>query len=502
MVWLHGRRPLDRCAVVLPLALFFFGLGCSDRWNSTAPSSAGSDPDENIPLFTDHTSPQRSALSSTMGQWSAPFPWVNVAVHMSVLPDGRVLSFGRLNGGTPQVWNPATGLFTSIPSPSLLFCGGQAFLPGGRLLVAGGHIQDGLGLPNANLFSFATNTWVAAPAMREGRWYPTATALADGKVLVIAGTNQQGVRVLIPEVWTGSDWRALTGASRDLPWYPRDFLAPNGQVFYAGELQQTYYLNTAGAGSWTYVADRVVANRTYGAAVMYRPGKILYAGGGNPPTRTAEVIDLNLPSPRWRAVASMANGRRMLNLTLLPDGRVLASGGTSASGFSNPAGAVHALEVWDPATERWTTWASNAVTRVYHSGMVLLPDGRLVSAGSGDGSNLPNEENAEIFEPPYLFNGPRPRITSVPGQITIGSAVSLDSPDAASITTVSLLRLNATTHSHDMNQRYVGLTFTRSGTTLSLSIPASKNQVPPGHYMLFILNGNGVPSVARMVRLK
>jgi hypothetical protein len=191
----------------------------------------------------------------------------------------------------------------------------------------------------------------------------------------------------------------------------------------------------------------------------------------------------------------------MLNLTLLPDGRVLASGGTSASGFSNPAGAVHALEVWDP-TGRWTTWASNAVTRVYHSGMVLLPDGRLVSAGSGDGSGLPDEENAEIFEPPYLFNGPRPRITSVPGQITIGSTVDLDSPDAASITMVSLLRLNSTTHSHDMNQRYVGVSFTRSGTTLSLQMPSAKSQLPPGHYMLFILNGSGVPSVARIVRLK
>ena len=498
----RGYRPLGQDGVILAVASVLFVLGCSDSWNSTAPSDIGSPGDENIPIFTDHTSPPLSALSATMGQWSTPFPWINVAVHMSLLPNGRVLTFGRINGGTPQIWDPATGLFTSIPSPSLLFCAGQAFLPGGRLLVAGGHIQDGLGLPNANLFDFSVNAWQAAPPMASGRWYPTATALPTGEVLVIAGTDQNGVTVQIPEVWSEGRWRQLTTASRSLPYYPRDFLAPNGKVFYAGEQQQTFYLTTAGTGSWSYVADRVQADRLYGAAVMYRPGKILYAGGGDPPTPTAEVIDLNVAGPKWRAVAPMAFARQQLNLTLLPDGRVLATGGTSAPGFSNPAGGIHVAEVWDPVSETWTQWASNAVTRVYHSTVVLLPDGRLVSAGSGDGAGLVNEENAEIFEPPYLFNGPRPRITSVPGQITIGSTVDLDSPDAASITMVSLLRLNSTTHSHDMNQRYVGVSFTRSGTTLSLQMPSAKSQLPPGHYMLFILNGSGVPSVARIVRLK
>jgi hypothetical protein len=498
----RGHHRLSRRVVGLAVASALFGLGCSDSWNSTAPSDVGSEGNENIPIFTDHTSAPLSALSATTGQWSAPFPWINVAVHMSLLPDGRVLTFGRINGGTPQVWNPATGLFTSIPSPSLLFCAGQAFLPSGRLLVAGGHIQDGLGLPNANLFNFSTNSWQAVVPMANGRWYPTATALSNGEVLVIAGTNQNGVNVQIPEVWSDGHWRQLTAASRSLPYFPRDFLAPNGKVFYAGEQQQTYYLSTAGTGSWSYVADRVQADRLYGAAVMYRPGKILYAGGGDPPTRTAEVIDLNAAGPSWRAVTPMTFARQQLNLTLLPDGRVLATGGTSAPGFSNPAGGIHVAEVWDPVSETWTQWASNAVTRVYHSTVVLLPDGRLLSAGSGDGAGLPDEQNAEIFEPPYLFNGPRPVISTVPALITAGTTVKLTSPDAASITTVSLLRLNSTTHAHDMNQRYLGVSFTRSGTTLSLRMPSSKSQLPSGHYMLFILNGSGVPSVARIVRFK
>ena len=250
--------------------------------------------------------------------------------------------------------------------------------------------------------------------MARGRWYPTATMLANGQVLVISGTDQNGNTVMVPEVrLDNGTWRQLTSASRSLPYYPRNFLAPNGQVFYAGELQATSYLNTTGTGSWTFVANRVVADRSYGAAVMYRPGKILYAGGGNPPTATAEVIDLTVASPQWHQVSSMANARRQLNLTLLPDGRVLAMGGTSAPGFTDPSGGVHATEVWDPATGNWTTWSSNAVTRVYHSTTVLLPDGRLVFTGSGDGAGLPDQQNAEIFEPPYLFQGPRPTITTV-----------------------------------------------------------------------------------------
>ncbi len=360
------RRPSrGRRTGFLLLAVSSLVTACSDEYNAMAP---GGSTEEEAIAFSDHTSHALSPMSATAGQWSGSFPWINIAVHLSLLPDGRVLSFGRLNGGTPQVWDPSTGLFTGIPSPSLLFCAGTAFLPGGKLLVAGGHIQDGLGLPNSNLFDFRSNTWIPGPDMAKGRWYPTTTMLANGEVLVIAGTDQNGTTVMVPEVrMTNGNWRQLTSAARSLPYYPRNFLAPNGKVFYAGEQQQTWYLNTTGTGSWTYVADRVQANRYYGAAVMYRPGKILYAGGGDPPTKTAEVINLNSATPQWRAVGSMANNRQQLNLTMLPDGRVLATGGTSAPGFSNPAGGVHAAEVWDPGSETWSTWASNAS----HSGLSL-----------------------------------------------------------------------------------------------------------------------------------
>ena len=139
-------------------------------------------------------------------------------------------------------------------------------------------------------------------------------------------------------------------------------LAPNGKVFNPAPTQTTRYLDTAGSGTWSPVANRVGPYRDYGSAVMYTPGKVLVMGGGDPPTNTAEVINLNRDSsPSWRAVGSMAIARRQLNATLLPDGNVLVTGGTSSPGFNdtNPAGAVRAAELWNPATEQWTTLASS-----------------------------------------------------------------------------------------------------------------------------------------------
>ncbi|MBA3522856.1 MAG: hypothetical protein H0T90_10175, partial [Gemmatimonadales bacterium] len=106
---------------------------------------------------------------------------------------------------------------------------------------------------------------VQHPVMARGRWYPTLTTLGNGRVVALAGRDQTSTPVLTPELWTGSGWRKLSGASLSLPYYPRTFLAPNGRVFYAGELQRTYYLRTSNAGSWTYLGDRRYRNRDYGS---------------------------------------------------------------------------------------------------------------------------------------------------------------------------------------------------------------------------------------------
>ena len=436
---------------------------------------------------------------ASAGQWSAPFPWPNVAVHLSLLPTGKVLSFGL--SGTPEVWNPGTGSFTSIPSPAVIFCSGHSFLPDGRLLVSGGNNDPNValnGIPDITIFDPATLSWSRSTPMRRGRWYPTNTTLANGDVVILAGKDGAGVTMREPEVWSNGTLRVLTTAGLSLPLYPRTFLAPDGRVFMAGETQVTRYLNTTGTGTWTAGPTRRYGARDYGAAVMYDDGKILYVGGGRT-TNTAEIINLNSPAPAWQWTGSMAYPRRHLNATVLPTGEVLVTGGTRGVTFNDYKAPIHAAEIWNPATGLWTTLASNAVNRVYHSTSILLPDGRILHAGSGDGG--PDQRNAELFSPPYLFKGLRPTITGAPTLVSYGSPFKVTTPDAANIAKVSLIRLGSTTHTADMNQRFQWLPFTRNSGLLSISAPRSANRAPPGHYLLFILNGNGVPSVARIVKV-
>jgi hypothetical protein len=432
-----------------------------------------------------------------LGQWSAPFAWNNVAVHLGLLPTGKVLAWGL--SGTAQVWDPATGSFTAVPSPAVIFCAGHSLLADGSVLVVGGnnHPTEALnGIPDITIFDPWTNSWSRSTPMRRGRWYPTSTTLGDGAVVILAGKDGSGVHVSEPEVWSQGTLRVLTTATLKLPLYPRMFLAPDGRLFLAGENARTRYLDPSGTGTWTLGPGRRYGRRDYGAAVMYRPGRILYVGGGLT-TNTAEIINLNAATPRWRWTGSMAYPRRHLNAVLLPTGEVLVLGGSRGTIFNDYKKPVYAAELWDPATGLWTTLAANAIPRVYHSTSILLPDGRVLHAGSGDAG--PDQRNAELFSPPYLFNGARPEITDLPDSVGYGTTFSVSTPQAAEITKVSLIRLGSTTHAFDMNQRFQWLSFTRQGGLLSVSLPDYPNRTPPGHYLLFVLNDSGVPSVGRII---
>jgi galactose oxidase len=225
---------------------------------------------------------------------------------------------------------------------------------------------------------------------------------------------------------------------------------------------------------------------------------VLLVGGGDPPTKTAEVIDLNAGTPAWRPVASMAYKRRQLSAALLPDGTVLVTGGSSASGFDNAAGAVYAGELWNPITETWTRVASFTKYRGYHSFTLLLPDGRVLSGG-GD-----YNRGAEVYSPGYLFKGARPVITSAPSIVTYGQPFFVRTAQAAQISRVSLLRLSSVTHAFNMEQRINRLAFSAAvdGDGLNVAGPTNANLSPPGYYMLFILKVSGVPSVAKIVRVQ
>lgn len=463
---------------------------------------------------------------ATIGRWGTTFGTQIVALHTSLVPLGTggagVLVWGHI--GTPYIWDlsNSTPTFTPLFEPAELFCAGHTFLPDGSLLVVGGHDEikgDGHGIPNA--YRFVNGAWVTESPMSFGRWYPTSTTLESGDVIAYAGTDNNDVQVTIPERYShgARTWTQLTGAARMFPWYPRSFLDPkSGKVFYAGEQRASRWLDpnaNGGLGKWSSItAPRVVGDRNYGSAVMYEPGKILYAGGGGrnmnagiPPTNSAEIIDLNQSTPQWTLTGSMAYGRRHMNLTILADGKILATGGTSSPGFSNRTLGRKEAELWDPATGSWKLMAAESVIRVYHGVSLLLPDGRVLSAGSGDGSNLPRETNGQIFSPPYLFdqNGNpavRPAITTVSATaLHYGQSFTVTTPDAATIVNVHLIRFSAVTHAFNQGQMLYRASFSASNGILNVTGPADGRLAPPGPYLLFLVNATGVPSEAKVITL-
>jgi hypothetical protein len=462
-----------------------------------------------------------------MGNWGEGIPSQVVPINMNLLPTGDILywdKWGTNWDGQPHLFDPRTGAITKAAALAYdLFCSGHAFLADGRLLVVGGHVHDMDGEPKASIYDPISGTWTRIPDMNAGRWYPTAVTLGNGDVLVMGGTyiptgKTQPEIDRLPQVWEAATnrWRDLSTALQGwVPqwsdYYPHLYVAPNGKVFDAGLHGPTRYLDTTGTGNWTFVANSHLSYRDYGSSVMYAPGKVLLTGGnqrdwnGQPvglPESSAEVIDLNQAMPQWRMVAPMHVGRRQHTLTLLPDGRVLATGGSSAAGFDNPTGPDYQAEIWDPATEKWTEVAAETHYRGYHSTAVLLPDGRVLVGGGGHPDSAVGPQlNFEIYSPPYLFRGARPQVGAAPSQVAYGRAFTVETPDAASIADVTWIRLGSVTHSFNAGQRINRLAFSKTADGLEVTPPADPNLAPPGDYMLFLLNGEGVPSVAHFIRV-
>ena len=205
---------------------------------------------------------------SVVGQWSTVETWPIVPVHAQMLPTGKVMFYPYTDG--PFLWDPAThAIEPAAPAGFNLFCTGHSFLPDGRLFVAGGHLANNVGLPNAAVYNPFTNSWTSAPPMNAGRWYPTNTTLPNGDVLVVSGDVDRTVWVnVLPQVWqiaTGT-WRDLTSAQLALPLYPFMFVAPDGRVFNAGPQQTSRLLNASGNGAWSFVANNNFGLRDYGSS--------------------------------------------------------------------------------------------------------------------------------------------------------------------------------------------------------------------------------------------
>jgi PKD repeat protein len=467
-----------------------------------------------------------AAQVNVTGQWSTlPYTMPINPIHLGLLRNGKVLVVAGSENEPDKladdiskaaVWDPQSGVITVLPNlPWDVFCNGMAFFPDGRALIIGGtemYDTPFTGDPRATIFDPITEKFAQVETMTHGRWYATATALDDGRIMAFSGYSETGPVNNAVEIYKiAQGWSPPQLAPWTPPLYPWLHLLPSGQIFYSGYTPESRMFDPA-TSTWTMTGATTRYNNTrpYGSSVLlpllpergYAP-RVMIMGGHDPATATAEIIDLSQPAPQWRLLPSMSQPRIEMSAVLLPNGKVMASGGSAIN--EDVTTASRAADLFDPATETWSPAGMATYARLYHSVALLLPDATVVTAGSNPIRGT-YEPHIEVWKPPYLFTSsgalaPRPTIASAPAGIGYAGSFTVSSPNAADIGSVVLMRPGAPTHSFDMEQRMVGLSFSVSGTTLTIAGPPNAKIAPPGYYMLFILNRAGVPSVARFVQV-
>ncbi|HIV72618.1 MAG TPA: DUF1929 domain-containing protein [Candidatus Aquabacterium excrementipullorum] len=467
--------------------------------------------------------------SYTKGSMGPVVNWPLIPIHVVLLPDGRLMSYGTDAKGNQtgqfiyDVWDPKLGTGTNahlvLPNTTGTdtFCSAQVIVPssGAVLLTGGDKAVNGTrnySVNDVNLFDYRSSAlYQAAQPMRDARWYPTVVTLSSGQILVLGGrASPTELSVPTPELYTdGLGWRSLTGATSDDAYgarnwsYPRAWQAPNGKVFVMTIWGGTYYLDPTGNGGNGSIAATpltVPTGDVYLPSVMYAPGKILALRQFN----RALVVDINGAQPTSTTVTGVGQDRYHGSATVLADGKVYVNGGSI---WSNVAfGVAYAGKIWDPATRQWTATDSAKKMRLYHSVSLLLPDATVLTAGGGAPGPATNL-NAEIYTPPYLYKkdwtgtlATRPSITNAPTATTWKQSFKVD-VSATGISRVTLVKTGSATHTVDFDQRFLPLDFSASGKTLTVTAPSAAEIAPPGYYMLFVFDSAGVPSVARILKL-
>src|SRR5690349_2167952 len=468
------------------------------------------------------SAPPAQGQAAVNGQWQTlPNLMPINPVHAALLHNGKVLivaGSGNLPTNTnlqAAIFDPATGTITTQPVNWDMFCNGMVVLPDGRAFVNGGTLQyDPFhGQLVSAIYDLATGQFTNVQNMAHGRWYPTVTSLSNGTIMTFSGLDENGNTNSTIEIYTiGSGWSTAFGSPFTPPLYPRMHLLPSGKVFYSGSTTSSRYFDPS-AHTWSSVVatTNYSGTRTYGTSVLlpltpannYKP-VVIIMGGGKPATNTTELIDLSAATPKWTFGPNMSQPRIEMNATILPNGKVVALGG-SLNDEDTTTASLNA-DLYDPGTNTFSSAGQNAFARLYHSNSLLLPDATVLFIG-GNPARGTYEQHIEIYSPAYLFNADgsaatRPSITGVPSTgIGYGSVFQVQTPDAANIASVVLMRAGAPTHAFDMEQRMVGLSFTAGSGMLNVTAPPNGNIAPQGYYMLFLVNGAGVPSVAQFVQL-
>jgi galactose oxidase len=357
-----------------------------------------------------------------------------------LLHTGKVLLFSWPNntvGSDAVLWDPASGKIINIALTYQrdVFCGGPTVLQDGRVFIAGGHIYQGAlqptqGVNNTTIFDPAANSWTEGPVMSQARWYPTATLLGDGTVIICGGTINTGASATTVDHYDPVSNTLTTPpstASKTMVTYPRVKLLTSGLLAWTN-FPTTCYLNPATA-TWTNGPMLNSGSRSVTDMSVLLPGltTIMEMGGTKTSgvTSTAELLNLAAATPAWKYTTSMHFQRLWANSVVLADGTVLVVGGGATSHYGGP---ILTPEIYNPATRTWTEMAAQTAPRMYHSTALLLPDGRVLSAGQSSGKY---ENTGEIFSPPYLFKGARPVISNAPRTLGYGQAFTVTTPQAA-----------------------------------------------------------------------
>ncbi|MEJ5913226.1 AbfB domain-containing protein [Pseudokineococcus sp. 1T1Z-3] len=550
-----GHRPPTRRSALLGMGLGLgvclagaggLGLATARRAGAAAPGTyaVGSTPvqlnqasDPGIGMLAP------SADAADRGMFGPQVAWPLIPLHVQVSRTGHLTTWGspldaaRQGGTSYDDWDVAAGsgrgAHTSTPSMHRYdsFCNGQMTLADGRIVMVGGNSTQ-----MTMFYDPVTKAQTMGANLIYQRWYGTTLRLPDDRLLVLGGADYYNTRAyerptvttgvaITPEIGDGTrPWTALTGARSTMAfgpqdnrwWYPRAYNGPDGRVLGTSG-DQVWRLSTSGNGSVTQVGTLPFNPKISGSQVMYAPGMVLVAGGGQPfnedsstATRAAAVVDASGRSLRIRTTGSMAENRNWLNLTVLPTGEVLANGGTRVGTHGGETNSVKQAEIWDPARGTWRPAARAARTRTYHSVAVLMPSGAVFTGGGG----IPGPEdnlNAELYYPPHLFTrggdgvvrwASRPAITAISGSATHGGRLSLTIGDGRAVRSASLITAGNVTHSISTDQRRVPLSVRQSGATVTATLPSSVNALPPGDYLLTVVDTAGVPSAAQLLTIR
>ena len=466
--------------------------------------------------------PRAQSQTGTLGRWTTlSYSMPINPVHMALLKNGKVLIVSGSGNNASQssysaaLWDPLASSFTTQLLGWDMFCNGMVTLPDGRVFINGGTLQyDPFHGERRNaIYDPATDRFTDLQNMAHGRWYPTTTVLGDGRVMTFSGLDETGATNIAAEFYTpGSGWSSESFATWTPPLYPRMHLLPDGRVLSSGSGTGSRFF-TPSSRTWSAVAvtTRYSGTRTYGTSVLLPlmasngyGARVMILGGGNPATNTTELLDPSATPLRWEFGPAMSQPRIEMNATILPSGKVLAVGGSTND--EDAATASLKADLYDPTTNTFASAGANAFPRLYHSNSLLLPNATVALVG-GNPARGSFESHIEIYEPAYLFKADgtaatRPVISSVTQDpVAFGSTFQVQTPDAASIGSVVLVRPGAPTHAFDMDQRLIGLSYSAGAGVLNVTAPPNGNIAPPGYYMLFVVNSAGVPSVATFVQL-